>query len=614
VAVLERCVPDKTLRLRLARSHDHPGKVEEFLFRSIARLRPHIARYRGSLIVSLIAFLVARLFEASAPQFLRLGIDNLAAGRHDILVPALGITVCVLARFVVVSFARFRLRRVGIDVAFDLRQQLFGTLQTQGVRFFNCHGIGDMMTRAISDIGLIRRLINVGFILIIILVYATVVGFAFMWYSSPILTLLILPPLPFVALYAWFASREMGRSSQVVQERLSALGDHVQENFSGIRTIQAMAQEPWEIKRFATVNRQYADAFYWQSRVNSQMLAIMPLMVGICMLIAIGYGGWLVLEDRMSIGTFVVFFFYINMVLQPVRAVGMLISLLQRGAIACRRLFEMLDREPEIRDAPNGRTPAGIRGEIRLSGVRYRYPGADREVLRGIDLTIRVGETIAIMGRVGAGKTTMLQILNRLLDTPCGMVRIDGFDLQDYPLRQVREQITLVMQDAFLFADTIGANISYDDPHRPDEFIWDAAAAADLDATIRRIPEKLQAMVGERGVTLSGGQKQRAALARGLIGKAPVLLLDDCFASVDTETEEQILTALRSLREGRTTLLVSHRISTARHADRILVLDEGRIVEIGTHEQLLARGGYYHDLERIQRRTPGPAVPAGAFS
>ena len=529
-------------------------------------------------------------------------IDN-ATPEVSIGQVALGIVCCVLMRFIVVIYARRGLRRVGFAVSYDLRQSLFSKVQQQGSEFFARMGVGDIMTRAIQDIALIQRLIAFGSFGIVIMVYAPFFAIIAMTYKSPSLTLLILPVLPIIFLYGWKMSGAMADSSLAMQEGLSALTTHTQENLSGIRTVQAQAQEQNEIKRFWVTNDQYATAFYDQARINSLMTAWMPWLASAAQLMIIIYGGNLVLENQLSVGDLIFFLACLNMLLQPIRMAGMLVTMVQRGAVATTRLFEIFDAKPEIIDNPSGLTPDIISGDFELKHLGYTYPGASEPALQDINLRIHRGESIGIVGRVGSGKSTLLKHFTRMLDSSDGQLLVDDIDVKSYPLRQIRRQIAQVLQDPFLFAEPLRNNISYDDPDRTLELVWGSAESAALKETILEFPEQLDTLVGERGVTLSGGQKQRTTLARGFIRDAPVLILDDCFSSVDTETEEHILSRLKSLRDDRTTILVSHRVSTLRHSDRIIVMDEGSIAESGTHEELLALDGLYAELERLQ--TPG---------
>jgi len=538
-----------------------------------------------------------------------MGIDSIqqvienATPEYSIGQVALGIVCCVLMRFIVVIYARRGLRRVGFAVSYDLRQSLFSKVQQQGSEFFARMGVGDIMTRAIQDIALIQRLIAFGSFGIVIMVYAPFFAIIAMTYKSPSLTLLILPVLPIIFLYGWKMSGTMADSSLAMQEGLSALTTHTQENLSGIRTVQAQAQEQNEIKRFWVTNDQYATAFYDQARINSLMTAWMPWLASAAQLMIIIYGGNLVLENQLSVGDLIFFLACLNMLLQPIRMAGMLVTMVQRGAVATRRLFEIFDAKPEIIDNPSGLTPDIISGDFELKHLGYTYPGASEPALQDINLRIHRGESIGIVGRVGSGKSTLLKHFTRMLDSSDGQLLVDDIDVKSYPLRQIRRQIAQVLQDPFLFAEPLRNNISYDDPERTLELVWGSAESAALKETILEFPEQLDTLVGERGVTLSGGQKQRTTLARGFIRDAPVLILDDCFSSVDTETEEHILSRLKSLRDDRTTILVSHRVSTLRHSDRIIVMDEGSIAESGTHEELLALDGLYAELERLQ--TPG---------
>jgi ATP-binding cassette, subfamily B, multidrug efflux pump len=594
--------------------------------KSLLRLVPFLRQYRHQVLAGFAAFFVARLFEVSSYYLVAMGIDAInvlynrgaAFLQYSIAGITWAIIACVVARFIFVIHARRSIRRVGIAISYDLRQKLYASVQTQGSDFFSRIGVGDIMTRAIQDITLIQRLVAFGMIFFVIMTYAPLFSVSAMLFKSPELTLLIVPILPVIFIYASRMTEAMADTSKTVQQRLSDLSAHTQENLSGIRTVQAQAQEQNEIRRFWKTNDEYARAFYAQARINSLMTAWMPLFASISQLTIIMYGGYLVLNGEITVGDLVFFFACLNMLLQPIRMAGMFVTLVQRAAVATDRLFEIYDAEPEIVDNPSHKTPDPIRGEFQLRDLTYTYPRTDKPVLKNINLHVRAGESIAIVGRVGSGKSTLLKQFTRLLEAGDGQLLLDGYDVRDYPLSQLRTQIAQILQDPFLFGEPLRNNISYDDPQRHLEVIWDSAEAAALRDTIEEFPAQMETLVGERGVTLSGGQKQRTALARGLIRNAPVLILDDCFSSVDTETEEHILNRLKNMRKDKTTILVSHRVSTLRHSDRIIVMDEGQIAEMGTHQQLIQKGGIYADLERVQTeggrfsQGPGESGLAGA--
>lgn len=526
-------------------------------------------------------------------------IDRLAAGTFDVTGPVLAIAGAVLLRMVVVSSARIAIRRAAVNVAFDLRRALFDRLQRQGLTFFGQHTVGDMMTRAVSDIGVLRRLVSVGTIFLVIMVYATAAGFGAMFYLAPDLAWLVFPPLPFIALYALFAARSMRAASEATQETLGMVTERAQETFGGIRTLQAMAREPFVEARFGDANHAYIQAFLRQARINSLMTAIMPSLAAVATLIVLGYGGSLVQQGALSPGSLVAFFAYVAMVIQPMRSAGTLVNMVQRGRVSAQRLFEILDRPDEIADTGTHRAPQ-INGALHFNAVTARYAGASEPALSDLELTVTPGEVLALMGPVGAGKSTLLALLPRLLEPCAGTLTLDGVALAAWPLATLRQALALVPQDAFLFADELGANLSYDRPDRPAPSILAAARAAAFRETVERLPEGLDTRVGERGLTLSGGQRQRATLTRGLIREAPVLLLDDCFAAVDTHTEAQILDGLFEARRGKTTIFVTHRSATAQRADRIAVLEDGALTALGTHSALAQGGGWYARLAKRQ--------------
>jgi ATP-binding cassette, subfamily B, multidrug efflux pump len=562
-------------------------------------VRPYVGRYAAGMAV----LSAARIFEGSIPLLLRSGIDRLSAGSDALLLPVLGIAACVVARFACISWSRRVIRSVGVHASYDLRTRMYAHLQLQAPSFYTDHATGDLMARAINDIGMVRQLLAQGVRTVIVMVVSAVVGFGGMLWLSPELALLLLLPCPVITATAHWVAGRIYTASLAVQEGFAELSERVQENLNGIRTIQAHVQEDAEIERFAAINRDYAQRYLRLVRSDALLSALMHSLGAVCLLIVIGFGGSRVLANpaEFSAGSFVAFFSYLGMLLWPVREAGPVVQLFQRSAAATDRLFEVLDWAPEIEDPAQARPLAAPRGAIEVRDLSYRYPGAARPALDHVVLHAEPGETIALVGPVGSGKSTLLKLLVRLLDPPPGSVFLDGVDVRELPVAQVRATLALVPQDPFLFAESARANLSYDDPSREDPSIWGAAEDAALRSTLEDLPEQLGALLGERGVNFSGGQKQRATLARGLIRNAPVLLLDDCLSSVDTETEEHILERLAKRRGQCTTVLISHRVSTVRSADRIYVLDAGRIVESGSHAQLLARGGAYAELQALQR-------------
>lgn len=579
-----------TARDRMSR--EHIGHLK--------RLLPYARRHAWVLIGVVCAMIAAQLGLTYMPQLMSTAINSFAYEHipPNYKWPAIGMLALALGRSATHIASRRALRRVSVTVCYDLRKRIFNHVQHQGPAFFNRFNTGDLMSRAVNDVRMVYMASSFGWVQIATLCFSFGASLFWMLRMSPTLTLWVMLPLPAVVVAGYAMSRGMYPYFRDKQEAMSAITSFAQENMNGIRTIQAMAQENHEIQRFKATSAAYAKKSYRATRYREFTGVAMSALTTISPLIVLFHGGALVIDGRLELGDYAAFSAYLMMLTAAVTQVGWLMSVFVGAAAGIERIFEVLDAKPEVTDEPRRQTPEAIQGDLAFQGFSYRYPGAPRPAIGRIDIRARAGTTIALLGRVGAGKSTILKAAVRLLDTPRGTVFLDGHDVCDFPLRRLRRLITLVPQDPFLFSTTLRENLAYDDQTRPDEAIWDAIEAAGLNRTVREdLTDALDTVVGERGVTLSGGQKQRAALARGLIRDAKVLLLDDCFSSVDTETEERILSGLQRLRAGKTTVLISHRVSTARHADRIYVIDNGHVLESGSHAELLASGGYYAELE-----------------
>ncbi len=560
-------------------------------------------RYRTGLGWGLLFILLTNWISLLQPQVIRLAVDDLYRG----------VTAAKLGRYAVILFAialggaifKFLMRHfvIGISrhVEFDLRNDLFAHLLRQPVAYFQQRKTGEIMSRATNDLAAVRMMLGPG---LLYLVNTLAVGSAAVFLMiaiSPRLTLYALLPLPILSLSVWFFGDRIQRGFEAVQAQFALLSARVQENLSGVRVVRSFAREDRELEDFAALNRQYLEKNFALIRHWGFFHPWLAFLSGLAALLAIAVGGREVIHHHITLGQFVAFTVYLAMLNWPMYALGWVVNLWQRGMASFRRLDEVLRVEPVIRSPAPARAPRACRGALEFRHLSFAYPGSDRPALRDVSLEVPAGTTVAIVGRTGAGKSTLLALLPRIFDPPPGSVWLDGIDVRDYDLDWLRSQLAIVPQETFLFSATLAENLAFGVSDVAREAVVRAARVARLEEDVRGFPNGYETRVGERGITLSGGQRQRAAIARALLRDAPVVLLDDCLSSVDTHTEEGILEGLRAETRHRTALLVSHRVSAVRHADLIVVLEDGAIVERGTHDALLAAGGRYATLERRQR-------------
>lgn len=482
---------------------------------------------------------------------------------------------------------------------YTLRNMFFEHLQTLSTEFFNRTKTGDLMAHATNDIHAVRMAFGNGIVSAVDAVFLTTVTIYMMARTSLQLTLVALLPLPFMIVVGVSFGRLIHRRFLRVQEAFSVLSDRVQENFSGIRVIKGFAREKREDERFQEVNELNVQRNMELVRIQAMFHPLIGYCASLAMVIILGYGGMLVLNGSISLGDFVAFHSYLGTLVWPVMAISWVINMIQRGKASMDRLNSIFDQVSEIQD-PQESALDRLQGRIELRGLTFSYPTSTEPVLKGISTEIEPGQVVGILGRTGSGKTTLLNLLLRLYDAERGMILLDGVDIQDISLEVLRTNIGYVPQESFLFSTTIKENIDFAGTGASLERVMEYAKAAQVYENIIEFPAKFDTIVGERGVTLSGGQKQRIALARALIKEPQILLLDDSFSAVDTETEEAILQSLRSIFPGKTVIIVSHRISTLKNANQILVLEDGRVTQRGTHEQLVSEPGLYRDLYHKQ--------------
>ena len=597
-------------------------------------LIPYLKRHRLGLLLGGLCVLLNNGVWILFPQVIRRAINDLNSGvtrqkllTYSLLIVAIALfkgTFQFLTRFVVIGISR--------DIEFDLRNDLFAHLERLSYSYYQRNRTGDIMARATNDLNAVRMLLGPAIMYSANTFAFTAGALAFMLAISPKLTVIAFLPLPIASVVIQSFGRRIHQRFERIQAMFSDISARAQENFSGARVIRAYVQEQAEIATFEKANQEYIRRSLGLVRLMGMLWPTLELMLGAAVVIVLWVGGRQVLLGRMNVGDFVAFNTYMVQLTWPVIALGWVINIFQRGTASLARINEILEAKPEIADelvavvkigssdhqasgpsktkpgpprnldlrSPDGpitRSP-DIVGEIEFHNLSFSYN--DTPVLHDINLRIPAGSSLAIVGPTGSGKTTLVSLIPRIYDATPGSVLIDGHPIREFPLETLRQNIGFVPQETFLFSDTIRENIAFGAPGATLDEVRAAAEAANIAQDIESFPDGYNTTVGERGITLSGGQKQRTAIARALLRSPRILILDDALSSVDTHTEDRILNHLRVLMEGRTTIFISHRVSTVRNADRIAVLHQGQIVELGTHDELIAQNGYYTDLYNKQ--------------
>jgi len=571
------------------------------MFEKLKPLVPYLRRYWKHLAWGGVAVILYNIIKVLIPVVIGHAIDDMQHGITEakvlthalrlLLIAALSAIFLYITRQVIIGASR--------EIEFDLRNDIFANLERQSASYYHTHRTGDIMARTTNDLNAVRMLLGPAIMYSANTVVFTAAALPFMYRISPRLTFFAFVPLPMASILVQYFGARIHRRFERIQAMFSDISAKAQENFSGARLIRAFAQEEAEIASFETANLEYIKRSLYLVRLMAMLWPTLEFVLGLSLMITLLVGGHEVVSHRISVGQFTAFNVYMVQLTWPMIAVGWVVNLFQRGTASVVRIDELLKQQPSIADAPTA-ADAPITGDIEFRNLTFAYPDAPA-VLHDINLNIPAGTSLAIVGPTGSGKSTLVSLIPRLHDAPPGTVLIDGQPIRNFTLATVRKSIGFVPQETFLFSETIRQNIAFGRPDASAEQVEEAATIAHICNEILEFPKGFDTEVGERGLTLSGGQKQRTAIARAIIRDPKILILDDALASVDTYTEERILSGLKRNMEGRTTVFISHRISTARNADQIAVLVAGRIAELGTHDELIARNAYYTSLFEKQR-------------
>lgn len=587
--------------------------------RSLRALLPYFRPYRLGISVGLLLVIVSNLFTVAAPYVLKMAIDTLERELRPDLI--LRYAMILTGISVLAGATRFWMRKLlnGLSrqMETDLRGNLFAHLMRLPPQFFDQWRTGDLVSRATNDVQAVRMVAGPAIMYAVNTATVSALALGLMIWIDPMLTLWAMIPMAVLPPIVFVFGRQIHERFEKIQAQFSELSNFAQENLSGARIVKAYVREDAQARRFEALNRDYKSLNLSIARVWGMFHPSLMFFTGVGAVVVLWFGGGQVVRGAISLGDFVAFSFYLTLLMWPMIALGWVTNLFQRGAASMGRLNELFDITPAIRDPETPTALPAARGAVEFEQVTFRYPGGERDVLRDISLRIEPGQTVAIVGATASGKSTLAALIPRLYDVTAGTIRLDGVDVRELDLGDLRNAIAFVPQEPFLFSMRLRANIELragrGEPDAPvSAALRGALAVSQLEKTLAVLPDGIDTRLGERGINLSGGQKQRATLARAVHRDAPVLILDDALSAVDSETETAILDELRDFMSGRTSIIVSHRVSAVRTADLILVLDDGRLVERGRHEDLIAADGTYarllrrqlvaEELERIERR------------
>ena len=573
--------------------------------KALKHLNKYFYKYRYRLLLGIVITVVAKIFALFTPRLIGLSINVVSnrlqetisseAFKEQLMVNILYVVGAAVLAGVFTFLMRQTIINVSRHIEYDLKNEVYAHYQKLSLSFYKANRTGDLMNRITEDVSKVREFAGPAIMYSINTITLFVVALIYMYQRSPELTLYTVLPLPILSIFIYKISQTINKRSRIVQESLSTLSAFTQEHFSGISVIKSYGIETVTNEGFDLLANENRTKQINLSKIQALFFPLMILIIGLSNIIVAYFGGLFYMQGKIGdIGTIAEFLIYVNMLTWPVAVIGWVTNLVQQAEASQKRINEFLKQQPEITNISSTKTP--IMGDIEFKNVSYTYPDTNIQAINSLSFKVQKGKTLAILGKTGSGKSTILDLIGRLYDVDSGMVLIDGKPVKNVNLFSLREQIGYVPQDAFLFSDTIKTNIMFGDKDATDQEVIEAAKNAKVHENIMSFKEGYDTVLGERGITLSGGQKQRISIARAIIKTPQILLFDDCLSAVDTETEEQILKNLNTLSSNRTTVIVSHRVSSVKNADQIIVLDNGNIVQSGTHNELISVKGYYKEL------------------